>query len=133
MATSPLVSLSPPCRACLPFQNESILIDGGLRSITRCFCVALVGILGSISSCKPTTSIRDGQGARFFYRWTHITRSVWSGTRKRRIKTLPIKGLLGQEMVIDDYLQYIRAEALAYERRSTARSSGWRARQIPLW
>jgi len=49
------------------------------------------------------------------------------------IKTLPIKGLLGQEMVIDDYLKYLRAEALAYERRSTTRSSGWRARQLPLW
>jgi hypothetical protein len=64
----------------------------------------------------------DAQNAQFV---------VWHADQV--IKTLPIKGLLGQEMVIDDYLKYIRAEALAYERRSTARSSGWRARQIPLW
>lgn len=56
---------------------------------------------------------------------------VWHADRV--IKTLPIKGLLGQEMVIDDYLKCMRAEALAYERRSTTRSSGWRARQLPLW
>jgi hypothetical protein len=64
----------------------------------------------------------DAQNAQFM---------VWHADQV--IKTLPIKGLLGQEMVIDDYLKYIRAEALAYERRSTARSSGWRARQFPLW
>jgi hypothetical protein len=49
------------------------------------------------------------------------------------IKKLPIKGLVRQEMAIDDYLKYIRAEALAYERRSSTRSSGWGLRQPSLW
>ena len=51
-------------------------------------------------------------------------RSLSSGMRKRRVKKLPIKGLVGQEMAIEDYLNYIRAEALAYERRSSTRSGG---------
>jgi len=37
------------------------------------------------------------------------------------------------QMIIEDYLKYIQAEALAYERRSTTRSSAWRTRQLPLW
>ncbi len=49
------------------------------------------------------------------------------------IKKLLIKGLVGQEMTIDDYLKYIRAEALAYERRSSTRSSAWGLRQPSLW
>jgi hypothetical protein len=36
---------------------------------------------------------------------------VWHADRV--IKKVPIKGLVGQEMTIDDYLKYIRAEALA--------------------
>ena len=48
------------------------------------------------------------------------------------IKTLPVKGLVGQEMTINDYLKYIQQEALAYERRFSARP--WRGlRQLPLW
>lgn len=64
VAASLLVSRSPPYRPCLPFQQGLILIDGWRHSTSRCFCVASVGILGSMSICKPTTSIRDGQGAR---------------------------------------------------------------------
>ncbi len=37
------------------------------------------------------------------------------------VKRLPIKGLIGQEMALDDYLQYIQQEALAAPRRSSAR------------
>ena len=48
------------------------------------------------------------------------------------MKTLPLKGLVGQEMTINDYLKYIQQEALAYERRFSARP--WRGlRQLPLW
>lgn len=39
------------------------------------------------------------------------------------VKRLPIKGLVGQEMTLDDYVQYIQQEALAAPRRSPTRSS----------
>ncbi len=48
------------------------------------------------------------------------------------VKRLPIKGLIGQEMALDDYLQYIQQEALAAPRRSSARGSR-KVRQLPLW
>jgi Integrase core domain len=48
------------------------------------------------------------------------------------VKLLPIKGLVGQQMTLDDYLQYIQQEALAAPRRSSARSSR-KVRQISLW
>jgi hypothetical protein len=48
------------------------------------------------------------------------------------VKLLPIKGLMGQEMALDDYLQYIKQEALAAPRRSSARSSR-KVRQSSQW
>ena len=48
------------------------------------------------------------------------------------MKLLPIKGLVGQEMTLDDYLQYIKQEALAAPRRASARSSR-KVRQASLW
>ncbi len=48
------------------------------------------------------------------------------------VKLLPIKGLVGQEMTLDDYLQYIKQEALAAPRRASARSSR-KVRQASLW
>src|SRR6266487_4563337 len=39
------------------------------------------------------------------------------------VKLLPIKGLVGQQMTLDDYLQYIQQEALAAPRRSSVRGS----------
>ena len=56
--------------------------------------------------------------------------AVWH--QDQVVKLLPIKGLVGQEMALDDYLQYILQEALAAPRRSSAR----RGRQSPtaaLW
>jgi len=43
---------------------------------------------------------------------------VWHANQV--IKTLPIKGLVGQEMVLDEYLKYIRTAALP---RNDARRS----------
>jgi hypothetical protein len=48
------------------------------------------------------------------------------------VKLLPIKGLVGQEMALDDYVQYIQQEALSVPRRSSARSSR-KVRQPSLW
>ena len=56
--------------------------------------------------------------------------AVWH--QDQVIKLLPIKGLVGQEMALDDYLQYILQEALAAPRRASARRSR-KVRQPPLW
>ena|SRR5690242_1270762 len=56
--------------------------------------------------------------------------AVWS--QDQIVKLLPIKGLVGQEMTLDDYLQSIKQEALAAPRRSSARSSR-KVRQPSLW
>ncbi len=56
--------------------------------------------------------------------------AVWH--QDQVIKLFPIKGLIGQEMALDDYVQYILQEALAAPRRSSARSSR-KVRQSSLW
>jgi Integrase core domain len=56
--------------------------------------------------------------------------AVWH--QDQIVKLLPIKGLVGQEMVLADYLQYIKQEALAAPRRSSVRRSR-KVRQPPLW
>lgn len=56
--------------------------------------------------------------------------AVWS--QDQILKRLAIKGLVGQEMALDDYLQPIKQEALAAPRRSWARRSR-KVRQPSLW
>ena len=56
--------------------------------------------------------------------------AVWH--QDQVVKWLPIKGLVGQEMALGDYLQYIKQEALAAPRRSSARRSR-KVRQPSLW
>ena len=51
--------------------------------------------------------------------------AVWH--QNQVVKLLPIKGLIGQEMALSDYLKYIQQEALAAPRRSSAH----RGRQSP--
>jgi len=63
----------------------------------------------------------DAAGKRFV---------VWHGDQM--IKTLPIKGLIGEEMALDDFLKHMHREALSQERRSQT-SAPWSLRQPPLW
>jgi hypothetical protein len=56
--------------------------------------------------------------------WMPKVRSLSSGMRIGSSRSCRGSGLVGQEMTIADYLNYIRAEALAYERRSSTRSGG---------
>ena len=56
--------------------------------------------------------------------------AVWS--QDQIVKLLPIKGLVGQQMALADYLQYIKQEALAAPRRSSVRRSR-KVRQPSLW
>ncbi len=56
--------------------------------------------------------------------------AVWS--QDQIVKRLPIKGLVGQEMALEEYLQYIQQEALAALRRASVRGSR-NIRQPSLW
>jgi integrase-like protein len=56
--------------------------------------------------------------------------AVWQ--QDQVIKQLPIKGLVGQEMALNDYVQYIQQEALAAPRRSPTGLSR-KVRQPSLW
>ena len=56
--------------------------------------------------------------------------AVWH--QDQVVKLLAIKGLVGQEMALSDYLKSIQQEALAAPRRSSARRSR-KVRQPSLW
>jgi hypothetical protein len=56
--------------------------------------------------------------------------AVWE--EDQIVKLLPIKGLVGQEMTLDGYLQLIKQEALAAPRRLSARWSR-KVRRPSLW
>jgi hypothetical protein len=56
--------------------------------------------------------------------------AVWH--QDQIVKRLPIKGLVGHEMVLDEYVQYSQQEALAALRRSSVRGSR-KIRQPSLW
>ena len=56
--------------------------------------------------------------------------AVWH--QDQIVKRLPIKGLVGQEMALEEYLQYIQQEALAALRRASVRGSR-NIRQPSLW
>jgi hypothetical protein len=56
--------------------------------------------------------------------------AVWH--ENRIVKLLPIKGLVGQEMALKEYLPYIQQEALASPRRSSTHGSR-KVRQLALW
>ena len=56
--------------------------------------------------------------------------AVWH--QDQIVKLLPIKGLVGSEMALDEYVKYIQQEALAAPRRSPARRSR-KVRQPSLW
>lgn len=59
----------------------------------------------------------------------HRQFAVWH--QDQIVKRLPIKGLAGQEMALEDYLQYIQHDALAAPRRGPARAAR-RVRQPSL-
>jgi hypothetical protein len=55
---------------------------------------------------------------------------VWHGDQM--IKTLLITGLIGEEMILNDFLKHMHQEALSQERRSQA-SAPRGLRQFSLW
>jgi hypothetical protein len=80
-----------------------------------------------------TQMLQTGQIFRKEVRYELFSSKSWPYLYQDQIvKQLPIKGLVGQEMALDDYLQYIKQEALAAPRRTSVRGSR-KVRQPPLW
>ena len=91
-----------------------------------------VGMAASMSIWPPTTSVRRLAGWSVLFQVEAQSRQFAVWHQDQVVKLLPIKGLVGQEMALDDYLQYILQEALAAPRRASARRSR-KVRQPPLW
>jgi len=91
-----------------------------------------VGMAASMSIWPPTTSVLKWPDGASSSRWKRRVASLPCGTRTRWSSCFPFPGLVGQEMALDDYLQYILQEALAAPRRAEARRSR-KVRQPPLW
>jgi hypothetical protein len=116
----------------LPALPQQVDPDWWLTALDRAphSCVASARMAVPMWICRPILSIRTGLGVRFFYRWKPPHGSLWSGTPKRLVKTVPIKGLMGREMSIDDYLTHMNQEALAHARRASPHMP-WNLRQLP--
>jgi hypothetical protein len=91
-----------------------------------------VGMAASMSIWPPTSSVRRLAGCSVLFQVEAQSRQFAVWHQDQVVKLLPIKGLVGQEMALDDYLQYILQEALAAPRRASARRSR-KVRQPPLW
>jgi len=91
-----------------------------------------VGMAASMSIWPPTTSVRRLAGRAVLLQVVAENRQFAVWHQDQVVKLLPIKGLVGQEMTLADYLQYIQQEALAAPRRSPARLSR-KVRQPSLW
>ena len=81
----------------------------------------------SMSIWPPTTSVTRLAGRTVLLQVQAQSRQFAVWHQDQIVKLPPIKGLVGQEMVLADYLQYILQEALAAPRRASAR----RGRQSP--
>jgi hypothetical protein len=102
-------------------------MPGWSRWIRRYIYVMWVGMAASMSIWPPTTSVLRWPVGASSSNWKRRVASLPFGTRTKLSSCFPVPGLVGQEMVLNDYLQYILQEALAAPRRSSAR----RGRQSP--
>jgi hypothetical protein len=124
---SRLVWRFQPCPPYPPCQSGLTRMPGWSRWIRRCICVMWAGMAAPMSIWPPTTSVLRWPDGASSSRWKRRVASVPFGTRTRLSSCFPFPGLVGQQMALADYLQYILQEALAAPRRSSAR----RGRQSP--
>jgi hypothetical protein len=112
-----------PTLAALP---ERVDPDRWLVTLDHQLFLRRVGRDGC-QSARPASLLHPsatGRGPDPHAGWKPKTPSLWSGMPIRSSRSCRRSGLVRQEMAIDEYLKYIRAEALAYERRFSTRSGG---------
>lgn len=122
-----------PILPTLPALPARVNPDGWLTSLNRKMYLRHVGRDGCVDLDLATYYIGPQLAGRTVLLQVFAEKrqfAVWH--QDQVVKRLPIKGLVGQEMILSDYLKYIQQEALAAPRRSSARRSR-KVRQPSLW
>jgi hypothetical protein len=103
-----------PTLPTLPALPERVDPDAWLASLDQKMYLRHVGRDGCVNIDLTTYYIGPQMAGRtvLLQVWAQQHQfAVWY--RDQIVKLLPIKGLIGQQMLLDDYLQYIKQEALA--------------------
>jgi transposase InsO family protein len=122
-----------PTLPTLPALPERIDPDAWLASLDQKMYLRRVGRDGCVNVDLTTYYIGPQMAGRAILLQVVAENrqfAVWY--QDQIVKLLPVKGLVGQQMALDDYLQYIKQEALAAPRRSSVRGSR-KVRQPSLW
>jgi hypothetical protein len=128
----------PPRVACptlptLPALPQRVDPDGWLTSLNGKRYLRHVGRDGCVDLDLATYYVGPPLAGRTVLLQVlaeHRQLAVWH--QDQVVKRLALKGLVGQEMVLSDYLKSIQQEALAAPRRSSAQRSR-KVRQPSLW
>ena len=122
-----------PTLPTLPALPERVDPDAWLTPLNRKLYLRHVGRDGCVDLDLATYYIGPQMAGRtVLFQVLAESRQFAVWHQDQVVKLLPIKGLVGQEMALSDYLKYIRQEALAAPRRSSARRSR-KVRQPSLW
>ena len=122
-----------PTLPTLPALPERVDPDGWLTALNRKMYLRHVGRDGCVDLDLATYYVGPqlaGRTVLFQVLAEHRQFAIWH--QDQVVKWLPIKWLVGQEMVLPDYLKYIQQEALAAPRRSSAPGTR-NVRQPSLW
>src|SRR5205823_5569118 len=122
-----------PTLPTLPTLPERIDPDAWLATVDQKMYLRHVGRDGCVNVDLATYYIGPQMAGRAVLLQVLAQSSqfaVWS--QDQIVKLLAIKGLIGQDMALDDYVKYIQQEALAAPRRSATRGSR-KVRQPSLW
>jgi hypothetical protein len=106
----------------LPALPERVDPDAWLTSLNRKMYLRHVGRDGCVELDLATYYIGPQlAGCTVLFQVIAENRQFAVWHQDQVVKLLPLKGLVGQEMVLSDYLKSIQQEALAAPRRSSAR------------
>src|SRR5712692_1595209 len=122
-----------PVLPTLPALPERVNPDGWLTTLDQQAFLRRVGRDGCVDVDLETYYISPKMaGCRGILQVKEAERHFVVWHANQAVKTVPVKGLMGQEMGIDDYLTHMKKEALASARRS-APHIPWSLRQLSLW
>ena len=122
-----------PTLPTLPALPERVDPDAWLTSLDQKMYLRYVGRDGCVDLDLATYYIGPQlAGCTVLLQVVAESRQFAIWHQDQVVKLLPLKGLVGQEMVLSDYLKSIQQEALAAPRRSSARESR-KVRQPSLW
>jgi hypothetical protein len=122
-----------PTLPSLPALPERLDPDGWLVALDQQTFLRRVGKDGCVDvDLVPYYIDSHMAGCQVLLQVEAATRQFVVWHANQMVKTVPIKGLMEQEMGIDEYLSYMKQEALAHARRSTPHVP-WSLRQLPLW